>query len=632
MAIFVFFIFRLILFFTQTDKWVDVTFFEIVKAFWMGVRFDVVITGYLLIIPTVILSIFTFIGKKIKLMEKIITIFLTLILSISFIVCGADIPYFNQFFERFNVGAFNWMNGEGGIRFVVNMIIEEPRYWLMIIPIILLSFGCYLSIKHIFNKTEKWERGSFFSKLIATVLLIGLMFLGMRGRLDEKSPIRIGTAYFCDNAFLNQLGLNPNFTLMQSFLDSKNAKNQETVFMNEQQAIEYVQKMLQISQPNPNFPIAREIVSDSISNKYNVVVIIMESMSAEKMRRHGNTKNLTPFLDSLSFKGLYFDNCYTTGTHTYCGIYSTLCSFPTIYQQHPLKRTPILLYNSMANTLKQNQYSTIFFVPHDSEFDNMNGFLLGNGFDQMISKADYPAQEVKTTLGVPDDFMFRFAIPKLNELHQKKQPFFATFLTASDHGPYFIPDYFTPKNKDVLDQIVEYADYSLQQFMWMAQKEEWFSNTIFAFVADHGNSNNAIYSLPISYIHTPLLFYAPSLLPDSTSDALASQIDLFPTIMGMLNLTYTNNTLGIDLQKESRKFTIATADDKYAVIDNNWYLIVNPKDSKTERLYKYRERDTHDYSNDELNQTAAMKTFGEAVFQTTQFILREHKQNTNNPL
>ena len=126
-------------------------------------------------------------------------------------------------------------------------------------------------------------------------------------------------------------------------------------------------------------------------------------------------------------------------------------------------------------------------------------------------------------------------------------------MTASDHGPYYLPDYYKPRNKDIKDQMVEYADWSLRKLIspWLLQKE-WFSNTIFVFIADHGSPINAVYDIPLDYHHTPLVFYAPGIITEPvTFDCIGGQIDVFPTIMGILNQPYINNTLGIDLLSKS---------------------------------------------------------------------------------
>ncbi len=626
LSITLFFVFRLILFFTQLEQVGEASTGKILQAFLMGVRFDVVISGYILLLPAVVWSVFTFIGEKVVIMEKIVLIFQTILFSLCFLVCGADIPYFNQFFDRFNLCAFNWMDGNTSIILILKMIFQEPSYWLYIIPVLIASFLYYFIGNKIIKNTKTWESKHYFAKSIFTILLLALMMLGIRGRITVKSPIRVGTAYFCDNAFLCQLGLNPVFTLGRSFLDSQSSDNVEYPFMDDSTSIQNMQKELNIISVNKDYPLARSIVSDSAQNNYNVVIVIMESMSVDKMARFGCTNNLTPFLDSLSHEGLFFENCFSSGTHTYNGVYSTLFSYPTIFRQHPLKRNPILSYNGVATILKNHNYNTAFFLTHDAEFDNLNGTLRANDFDKIISQSDYPSHELKGTWGVPDDYMFRFSIPVLNEMAKSSKPFFATLLTTSDHGPFYVPPYFKPRSKDIEYQIVEYADYSLRKFMQMAKQQPWFENTIFVFVADHGSVHNAVYSLPISYIHIPLLFYCPKLLPASTCQELAGQIDLFPTLMGLLNISYTNNTFGIDLQNNKRNYTVSTGDDKFAVIDADWMLLINYADNNPIKLFKYKTKDTKDYSIEFVDKVKEMKSFGESQLQATQCILRTNKQ------
>jgi len=450
--------------------------------------------------------------------------------------------------------------------------------------------------------------------------------VGIRGRVERKSPIRIGTAYFCNNPFLNQMGLNPNFTLIRSYLDSKEERNKTVQLMNDTEALVNVQKYLNIGKPDNNFPLLRQRNRHNIKpNNYNVVLIIMESMSAAKMERGGNTNHLTPFLDSISHQGYYFSNTYTAGIHTFNGIFSSLFSMPALFRQHPMKESAILKYHGLFSTLKEKGYSTAYFTTHDGQFDNVEGFLKANDCETVVSQINYPASEVKTTLGVPDKYMFEYSIPVLNKLSEKKKPFVAAFMTASDHGPYYVPDYFKPRSTELKKQITEYADYSLQQMIKMSSKQKWFKNTVFVFVADHGAPMDNTYDIALDYNHAPLLFYAPGIIKEpKTLDCMAGQIDIFPTIMGLLKQPYANNTLGIDLLSESRPYIFFNADDKYGVIDNEWLLIAKTDGSK--KLYKYRNKDSRNYAAEEKNRLEEMNKYAASNLQTFQYLILKNKQ------
>ncbi len=619
-VILLFGVFRGILFFTELDR-IDstVSIEDIFLSFFMGFRFDMVIASYILILPYLILVIASFFKREYKVINRIILYFLLILFSVAFLICAVDIPYFNQFFARFSITAFEWMDSPV---FVLKMVVQEPRYWSVLLPFFLLTYiFIYLTNKTFRNFSYK-SNENLYLRIGVYVFFLAIIFLAIRGRIEQKSPIRVGTAYFLNNAFLNQLGLNPNFTLIRSYLDSKKDKNKSIQLMDNKMAISTVQSYFNITNPDKEKPLLRNITFDStINKKYNVVLVIMESMSAAKMQRHGNKLNLTPFLDSISNKGYYFENAYTAGIHTMNGIFSTLTSYPSLFRQHPMKETSMKKYNGgIFPTLSEKGYSTIYFTTHDGQFDNIEGFLKSNSCERVISKVDYPDEDVKTTLGVPDDVMFDFSLPILDNLSKKEKPFFATLMTTSDHGPYYIPDYFTPKSKDIKDQIVEYADFSIRKFITQASTKEWFENTLFVFIADHGAPIDGLYDMSIDYNHSPLLFYAPSFITEhQTFEKIAGQIDVFPSIMGLLKMPYQNNTLGIDLFSKNRPYIYFNADDKYGVIDNEWFLIVRAED-KAKGLFKYKQKDTKNYATENNDIVEKMDNYAKSNMQTFQYI------------
>ena len=623
LALSVFSVFRIILFLSEFDR-IDekeVAILTIIKSFIMGVRFDIVISGYILILPTLIFLTLEVIGFRSKSIKQFFFYWIYILFTISFTVSTADIPYFNQFYDRFSVGAFEWMES---YKIVISMIFQEPKYFLFIIPFILLQTVFYIFLKKIFEQENETQKINFFLNTFVSLIFLAIVFLGIRGRIEEKSPIRIGTAYFSSNSFLNKLGLNPNFSLIRSYLDSKDEDNRVVKFMDDKLAIEIVQKNLGITKAQYNSPIARDVQPDKLlSVQPNVVLIIMESMSAAKMKRHGSAEELTPFLDSLSNNSIYFENIYTAGKHTFNGIFSTLFSFPALYRQHSMKTNN--QYNGISTSLLNNGYSTTYFTTHDSQFDNIEGFLRSNNFQNVISQSDYPVSEVKTTLGVPDDFMFRFSIPKINELAEKENPFFVTFMTTSDHSPFYVPEYFQPKAKAIESQIVQYADWSLQQFIQLASKEAWFNNTIFVFVADHGAAIDAKYDIPLNYFHTPLIIYAPEIfMANEVHEKIGSQIDVYPTVMGLIKQKYVNNTLGIDLLKEERKFTIINDDDKVGILDTDYLCIMKNNGAKLE-LYKYKEQDKSNYFDQEKEKALEMADYAKSNIQVHQIMISKGK-------
>jgi phosphoglycerol transferase MdoB-like AlkP superfamily enzyme len=194
-------------------------------------------------------------------------------------------------------------------------------------------------------------------------------------------------------------------------------------------------------------------------------------------------------------------------------------------------------------------------------------------------------------------------------------------MTASDHGPFYLPDYYKPRNKDIRDQMVEYADWSLRKFISLASAKEWFGNTIFVFVADHGAPINAVYDIPMDYHHTPLIFYAPGILKEArTYDCIGGQIDVFPTIMGILNQPYINNTLGIDLLSGTRPYIFINHEDKLGVIDQEYFLII--KNDNDKALYKYRQKDKKDYKDEQQQLVRDMEEYTISNLQVFQYLMQ----------
>jgi len=628
-------LFRLLLFITEI-KQLEIIPDKIIlisKAFFMGWRFDTVISGYLLFFPLLILSIVSFFNFNKVRLYKIIHMLLFFLYALTFLICAIDIPFFNYYFSRLTIVVLSWMQNAS---FGFKMIFEEMSYLIYFFIYIAFCIAFYFLLSFIKRKTIDENIFSFPKKNMRyliqqfcfSILALVVMFIGIRGRIEKKSPIKVGTAYFSNYAFPNQLGLNPVFTFIQSYIDEINPENEQLHLMDEKLAIENANKYLNI--PDKNIPFAREIKGNNNPQRPNIVVVLMESMSAEKMQRFGNTKNLTPFLDSIAKINYCFDNFYSAGIHTFNGIFSTLFSFPALLKQHPMNGTLIPQFTGFSNILKEFDYQNIYITTHDEQFDNVSGFLHANGFGNIISQKDYPSAQILSTLGVPDHYMFEYSIPVLNKLHSHHKPFFACFMTASDHGPYIIPKDidFKPFHKDIHDGIVEYADWSIQHFMMLASKQIWFENTIFVFLADHGSLvGSNVYDMPVSYNHIPLIIYAPKLLNGARVVKMpGGQIDVFPTIMGILGYKYINNTAGIDLLNESRPFMYFCADNKIGCTNENFFYIY--RTNGKEGLYKYKTKDTQDYLLQYKSLADSMKTYSFSMLQCSQWMISNKKTGT----
>jgi phosphoglycerol transferase MdoB-like AlkP superfamily enzyme len=416
------------------------------------------------------------------------------------------------------------------------------------------------------------------------------------------------------------LGLNPNFVLLNTSLDAKKDKNKQLKLMPEEEAIRKVREYLNLLELDPDSPIARTVEPQQAEKKKNIVLILMESMAASHLE--DSEQNTLPFLHSLRQRSIYFPHFYSGGIHTFNGIYSTLFAYPALLNRHSFKSGEIRNYACLPAVLKENGYKTVYFSTHDDQFDNIGGYLAANQMEKIVAQKDYPDKEILSNLGVPDDFMFRFSMDILRKISDNP-PFFATYLTASNHPPYIVPEYYDSKKEKTDKRILEYTDWALSQFFELAKKESWYENTIFILTGDHGAVTDYLYDVSLAYHHIPLIIFDPENEEGKTIEHVGCQIDIFPTIMGMLGLKYRNNTFGIDLLHENRPYAFFSSDNSYECIDREWYYV--HRDDKRESLYQLTDKEGKDMITAYPAVADSMKQYVESMLQTTQYLIRENK-------
>ena len=616
------FVFRLLLFFTYTlvhaTKVSDGNeAYLFGKAFLIGLQFDTVIMGYILALPLLILTIFSFFGKVDKLLKPI-TYFIYSLTLFSFFISSADIPYFNYNFARISAVV---LASASDSNIIFHMIIEEVSYAIYFL-VWFVMFGLYVIIyRKILKKIRQIENVKipFVSHLLIALLGLGLVFFAIRGRVD--SPIRINHSFFCNNSFYNQLGLNPTFVLLKSLKQDQSIK-----ILDDKVAINNVKTQLEItSDLGLNSPLARKVIPTQPRINKNIVLVIMESMTANKLERFGNKDNLTPFLDSLAKVSYSFDNIYSAGFHTCNGIFSTLYSYPTVLRERPMSALNMKYFNSLPRVFKDLGYENNFFTTGSQTFDNVGAFLSHNDFDKIISQKDYDPKYVQSSFGIPDHKLFDYVI---EASETEKKPFFSAIMTVSDHGPYIIPKNiaFKPKHKEIKKQIVEYADWSLKQFMEKAKSQEWYNNTVFVFVADHGVVMGDItYEIPLSLHHIPLLIYSPdtSFIQPQVFNGFGTQMDVLPTLSGLLNISYTNKTFGVDLLKTKRPYSVLSSDDKFGCIDEEYYYIYRKNGKET--LHRYKKNNPKNIIDQEPEKALEMKNYVISIMQTSKWLIVNDK-------
>lgn len=593
------------------------------KAFQIGLWFDISVASYAMLPPYLLLTWVYFKDIRPERVFKYVRIYSAVVIIVSLVICAADVPYFRYFNARLNIATIHLKNlaQTGGF------ILREASYYPVILLAVLGVWGIRKLVLRLWDNAWKTEDpGHVRHRFAATALATFLLVCGLWGGGPPRKP-DMKSATFSNDGFINQLTLNPVHTWFDSYFEFDiNIVSDEVARQNVQKAL----GIEQFSQPDTALsPILRKHTFPGKPRKMNVVLILMESMSANRMGIFGSPDNLTPGLDKLARKSVFFDNCFSSGIHTNCGIYSSLYGMPVMMMQHPMmngisEQKP---FTGLPVSLQDAGYRTRFFCTHPKTFDNLDIFLEKNGIEHISDQNDYPQEVLANSWGVGDESLMEHALHQLDSMNSsdKEHPFFATLLTITTHPPYTLPAFtqFKPKNTDPVLATYEYADWAISSFIDSCASKPWYKETIFVLVGDHGaNVADYVNDVPLSYNHIPLIIHAPGLFPKpEVRHGLASQTDIYPTVMGLIRQDYVQNTMGYDLFREKRPYAIFSQDYRMCVLDNE-YLYVARK-SGQESLYQYRSGDLTDFMDRELGIATNMKMFACSHLKTAQWMIEK---------
>ncbi len=603
----------------------------LVQAMLKGILFDNVIACYIIALPLFVFSILVLKNKLPKVAVKISNIYFIVLYTLVFAISAADIPYYHYFFNHMGVSALAWLQFGGD---TAGMLLQETSYYIYFALFFILAISFAIGTIYFGRQIMKTDTTNLVKKdykkyIPFTILLWLLCFVGIRGGL-ERYPLRVGGAYFCNNSFINQLGVNSVFFMIKSGSMYMKTTNYLAGIMDEKEALSLVQKELCVADStDASCPISRVVTAEGYPRNANVVVVLMESLSTSYLDYQYKGKNLMPYLNSLINKSYYFENFYSAGIHTNNGIAATLYGYPPHFDR-TMMGTDVTRYIGIPRTLKGLGYQTLFFVTSNPQYDNMNSFLYENGFDRIYSQYDYPNEKVVNNFGVQDDYLFEYGVQRLNEAAKGDKPFFATFMTVSNHPPLVIPEKFRQSGENDDQRIISFVDYSLQSFMEAAEKQDWYKNTIFIFLGDHGRVlNDHTYDMVLSYNHIPLIIYSP-LFEDMPKrfTQFGNQMDVFPTVMGLLNHTYRNNSLGEDLFKSKRRYTYFVSDHRLGCISDEFFYIYT-LENKTEGLYKYRSKDADNLATMVPAIADSMRSYSISMMTTADYLVRNKLTGPN---
>jgi phosphoglycerol transferase MdoB-like AlkP superfamily enzyme len=593
-----------------------------------GPFFDLHVSLFILTLPFFTVSILFLANKNSNLILKVCNLVIIIAGVIHITVSVTDLGYFRYYNSRITNVVFNWTEEPG----LMLKVMLDKNNNLPLVMLFVLSAGLYAYLQtRIFRKMK--GRPGMHSKIeyriIIFVSLATLMFFGIRGSFRlKKFPLNYKDAFFSDDHFLNQLGFNPVFHFGNSFKDTR-----INYFKNDDEFIDAALGYLERNRSNAANPFEMQVDGKDLKRP-NIILIFLESMSNAMVSRYNPELRTTPFLDSLAGQGIVFDDFYSAGIHTHNAIFTTLYGLPAIMNRTPMNSLASAnqVFHGLPWILKEKNFRTAFYITGSIIFDNMEEFLSLNGFDRIIGDKDYSPGAIYNLWGATDKTMFDRVLQDCDSLSKSSHPFFCSILTISSHNGYTVPSLYenTLTCKEYPYKLYEYADMQLKDFMNAAEKTNWFDNTVFVLVGDHGQNFEPVYDLNLNYHRVPLIFYSPSFFDHLVYNDPGLQEDIYPTLFGLLDFKYINNGMGVDLFKHKREFGYFSADNKLGVIDDSLFLVYRGKNNIS--LYSYKDDSSLDLYSKYPEKAALMLEYGFSMVQSANYLIEKKLTNIKDSL
>lgn len=522
-------------------------------AMLLGLQFDIVIATTLAC-PFIVLTIAGPLFEK-TFFQRFVSALAAILLGLVVFGCIADFYFFKQFGERLNHKALVYLDSDYAYKIIWN---DYPILTISAVFCLVILFS-YKAISRLMARGIR--RNGIPALSIGEVILIpvamaGLSIVGIRGTLGPKA-INTGPAYFCSSSPIAQLTLNGLFTLRETAISlyyrEKEIDKDYTLLPPEKAAANVTAL---IARPGDSFcqtadnPLRRITDTGKERHDYNVVVVVLESLSWHYIGAMGGSPSYTPHFDKLISEGLFMEECFAVGNRTTRGFSAIVSSYPDLPGKSVSTRPQTEgAFLTLGSVLKSRGYETMFIYGGQPSYDHRQAFLGSNGYTRMVFKNDFVSRTFKGELGYCDEDLYNQA--HLEFLNCQDKPFFATLLTLSFHRSWKIPSgkitpepVSTPYHEQI--DAIRYTDWAIGQFIAKASDAPYFKNTLFVFVADHMGGFKE-HPVTASSYRVPFLIYAPHLVKPARISGICNQMDVAPAIMDLLGGSYEHCFFGTSI-------------------------------------------------------------------------------------
>ncbi|MCB6181945.1 sulfatase-like hydrolase/transferase [Leeia sp. TBRC 13508] len=560
----------------DAHKDMDWSVLHLLQVFGIGLFYDLVAVSYF-IVPLVIYL--WLIPEKIyhsKLQKVWLHVSFIVMCYILIFTAASEWVFWGEFGSRFNFIAVDYLLYTHE---VIENIKESYPVGKILSGLTLIAIALWWSVKRAISSSVIDSQSNYLQRTkVAVVLLL----------LPVASFYLVTNKYkdLSENAVTNQLAGNGIYEFFAANLN--NELDYATFYSNRPNLAVFQQLRTLLKTPeatfvsNDPYNLARQIKHDGPEKRLNVVLISIESMSADFMDTFGNNQHITPVMDDLAKKSLLFTNLYASGTRTVRGLEALSLALPPTPGQSIVRRPDNENLFSLGYVFKQKGYDSQFLYGGYGYFDNMNQFFSSNSY-RVVDRTSLTDKDIhfENVWGVADEDLFTLSLREMDKAVANGKPFFSHIMTTSNHRPFTYPDGridISPKSKS-REGGVKYTDWAIGDFIKRASQKPWFDNTVFVITADHCAASAGKTSIPLNRYHIPMLIYSPKHIQPGKMERLMGQVDIAPTLLGLLNFNYTSHFFGYDmyqLEPGRERLLLGTYQD-VALIRNGQMAILSPK-------------------------------------------------------
>lgn len=571
---------------------VDNIFTELPAVIWHGLPLDLSMAGYLSVIPGFLSIAVVWLKRDlVKPIMNIYFIIASLFITCSFLLNASLYPYWKYPLDSTPLFYFFTSPADA---------IASVSIWqviLSIVILIILTIGVWFTLRMRGEKRQQYSRYSYgyggfgsgkrnrfdgFDRhrgrtSIILLLLTGLLFLPIRGGITV-STMNTGQAYYSQNAYLNHSAVNPLFSLFESITHQEDFASQYR-FMKDKEADKIFATMTSTSDEN-TYPLLNEATFKK--GTPDILIVIMESFASDIIPSMGSYKDVAVCLDSIAQQSILFTRFYANSFRTDRGMVSILSGYPaqptTSIMRYPRKTSQ--LPSIARNLAKYKNYKTTYYYGGDADFCNMRSYLVSQGYQHIISDANFPIEDKLSKWGVPDHILAAKMMEDIKAQQNEKRPMLRILQTSSSHEPFEVPYH---RLKDKRLNAFAYTDSVMGAIVREYRKLPRWKNTLIVFVPDHvGGYKENLNDHDRSRYQIPLILAGGAISRPMKVGIIGSQHDIAATLLGQLGVEHREFTFSKNMMSDATpKFAFFAVNDAFGIVSEENSLIY---DNRAKRI------------------------------------------------